>query len=103
VQIFKNGAALTEALDIQESDVLQYIDRTERILITGPDARLFSGKLLLSNAGLDVTTIPSGVDGISSTMAEFAESGFSGYTKTMLDHDGPIYVRKSDAETTQQL
>ena len=103
VQIFKNGTALTEALDIQESEVLQHIDRTERILITGPDALLFSEKLLLSNTGLDVTAIPSGVDGISSIMTEFAESGFSGYNKTMLDHDGPIYVRKSDAETTQQL
>lgn len=103
VQLFKKGTAITEALDIQEADVLQYIDRAERILVTGPDALLFSEKLLLSYTDLDVTSIPSGVDGISSKMTEFAESGFSGYTKKMLDHDGPVYVRKSDAETTSKL
>jgi len=101
VQIFKKGTAITEALDIQETDVLRYVDQTDRILVTGPDATLFSERLLLSCTGLDVTTIPSGVDGISSTMTVFAENGFSGYNGKIPDHAGPIYVRKSDAETTQ--
>jgi len=100
VQLFRKGTAITAALDIQETDVIQYIDRTERILVTGPDAVLFSERLLLSCADLDVTTIPSGVDGISSIMTKFAENEFSGYNIKTLDHDGPIYVRKSDAETT---
>jgi len=100
VQLFNKGTAITDALDIRETEVMQYIDRNMRILVTGPDAVLFSERLLLSFPVLDVTAIPSGVDGISSIMTKFAENEFSGYNINTLDHDGPIYVRKSDAETT---
>jgi len=99
-QLFKKGTAVTDALDIQENEVMRYIDRTERILVTGPDALLFTERLCSSVPDLDITTVASGVDGISSIMTKFAENDFSGYNIKIQDHDGPIYVRKSDAETT---
>lgn len=100
VQIFKKGTAVTEALDIQETEVMKYIDRTEQILVTGPDAVLFADRLINLVPGFDITVIQSGIDGISSTMTEFAENEFSGYNVITPDHAGPVYVRKSDAETT---
>jgi universal bacterial protein YeaZ len=98
-QVFRRGKAVTEALDMEEKNILEYIDPSERVLVTGPDAFLFAERLNAAVPGLDVTALPSGLGGISGELAEFAENTFPGYTEGVPDHAGPIYVRKSDAES----
>lgn len=98
VQVFRQGKAVTEALDMDERDIMQFIDPAERVLSTGPDAILFGERLCAAFPTLDVTALPSGLGGISQIMAEFAEKAFSGYTDGVPDYAGPVYVRKSDAE-----
>jgi tRNA threonylcarbamoyladenosine biosynthesis protein TsaB len=97
-QAFRNGSAVTEALDIDPSTIRDFTDPEERILVTGPDADTFKERVDSAIPGLSVTSIPYGVGGISAEMAEFAEKAVSGYTEACPDHAGPVYVRKSDAE-----
>ena len=102
IQIFRKGEAVTEALDIGESEVLQYLDAEERILVTGPDAVLFTEQFSNANPGFDICAIPSGLNGISEILAGIAEINFPLYTEVVPDHAGPVYVRKSDAETNNE-
>lgn len=97
-QVFRKGEAVSGALDIDPADARAYIDPAERVLVTGPDAEPFKERLDSAIPALDVTALPSGRNGISELMAEFAERAFSGYTEACSDQAGPIYVRKSDAE-----
>lgn len=97
-QIFRRGESVTEALDMEEKDLMAFADPSERVLVTGPDAKLFAERLDSAVPGLDFTALPSGLTGISGELAEFAEKAFPGYTQGVPDHAGPIYVRKSDAE-----
>ncbi len=98
-QVFRRGTAVTEALDIGELEVMNYVDQAERILVTGPDAVLFADLIHLAVPNLDLSVVPTGERGIADTMIQFAEIHFPSYTKTIPDHAGPVYVRKSDAET----
>lgn len=98
-QVFRRGSPVTEAMDISEVEIMQFVDNTERILITGPDALLFSEELQQHIPGLDICTVPTGKEGISTALLRFAENQFSNYTEYVPDHCGPVYVRKSDAET----
>ena len=99
VQVFRNGVQATEPLDIAVSEVLQCIDPSERILITGPDALLFAGELAASVPGLDASAVPYGTYAIADVISAIAENRFPYYTENVPDHAGPLYVRKSDAET----
>jgi len=100
VQIFRRGEPVTEALDIDERGVLAWIDSEERVLVTGPDALLFSAALERTAPTLDITALPSGIAGISAEMLAFAQNSDANYTSDIADHDGPLYVRQSDAETS---
>jgi len=98
-QVFRKGEAVTDALDIPSPEIMRYLDPAERILITGPDADLFLESLSLSVPGLDAIAVSSDKSVISRIMCEFAKNGQKAYTKPVPDHTGPVYVRKSDAES----
>lgn len=98
-QVFRRGTAVTESLDIAPSEITSFLDPAERVLVTGPDADLFSEALEGTVPGLDLVSVPSGLSGISAVMAEFANTRGPEYTESVPDHAGPVYVRKSDAES----
>jgi tRNA threonylcarbamoyladenosine biosynthesis protein TsaB len=97
-QFFRRANPVTEALDIGADEALKFLDPEERILVTGPDAALFAEELRQQAPTLDITAIPSGVNGIADSMGFIAELQFPYYTESVPDHAGPVYVRKSDAE-----
>jgi tRNA threonylcarbamoyladenosine biosynthesis protein TsaB len=102
IQISRKGTAVTDALDIDVTGIMDYLDPVERILVTGPDAFFFAEALESHFPDLDVTVLPSGTSGISKIMIEFAEKNFPMYTGLVPDHAGPLYVRKSDAENNSE-
>ncbi len=97
-QVFRRGQAVTEALDIDERAIMEYVDVSERIFVVGPDAELFSEKLTAAVPALDVTPLPSAELGISAELIKVAKNYRQSYTENVPDYAGPIYVRKSDAE-----
>jgi tRNA threonylcarbamoyladenosine biosynthesis protein TsaB len=99
LQVFRRGTAVTEPMDASAADITGFIDPAERILVTGPDADYFAETLSAYAPSLDLVTVQNGKSGISGQIAEVANAGWSGYTESMPDHAGPVYVRKSDAES----
>lgn len=97
-QIFAQGTQSGDAMDCTPEEAFSQIDNNDSVLITGPDADIFiSGTDRFSDTSR-IISIPSGKNGISSTMIEIALAGDTQYTWEVADHDGPRYVRKSDAE-----
>lgn len=99
VQFFRMGSKVTEPLDLAASECAAYVDPSERIAVTGPDADLFAEELTSILPNSDITSLPSGVEGISGAMISFAQNAYTDYTDPVPDHAGPVYVRKSDAES----
>lgn len=99
VQVYRRGINSTDSLDISPSEITTYVDREERILITGPDSKLFASLIEQEIPNLDISISTTGANGISHNMLLFAEKNFTVYTKQVNDYAGPKYVRKSDAET----
>lgn len=99
LQVFRRGIAVTEPMDASASEITGFVDPAERVLVTGPDADYFAETLGASAPSLDIVTIQNGKSGVSDQIAEVANAGGSGYTESMPDHAGPVYVRKSDAES----
>lgn len=98
-QVFRRGTAVTESLDIAPAEIAAFLDPAERVLVTGPDADLFSEALEGTVPGLDLVSVPTGKTGISAAIAVFANARGPEYTENVPDHAGPAYVRKSDAES----
>lgn len=103
VQVFRRGIYTTEPLDIAPCEITQYIDIEERILITGPDAELFAELVSQEIPNLDTTVSNTGTNGNSLNMLLFADNIIPDYTRKVADSSGPIYVRKSDAETSRTV
>ncbi len=97
-QIFSHGKEIGEVMDCAPGEVLSQIDKDASILITGPDADLFVSDTGNFSSTSRILSIPSGKTGISSVMIEIALAGDTLYTCEVADHNGPRYVRKSDAE-----
>lgn len=100
-RFFRKGKPVSDAVDIGPEQSCTFLDPEERILITGPDAPLFRDQLCGANPLLDCVAAPPPSHGLSVLFIDFAKKYPSCYTQGMADHEGPLYVRKSDAEESQ--
>lgn len=98
VRVFRQGEGVIDPLDMAAADLPRFVSDEDRILITGPDALLFSEEFSSHFPLSTCTAIPSGESGMSEKMLFIANSRLAGYNERIPDHAGPIYVRKSDAE-----
>lgn len=93
-----DGTAVVEDRDGNEEDIVPYIRNLEEpVLITGPDAALFSEKLLASDPALSITVDKESPRNLSWALETL---GKEKYGKCGADDigEGPVYIRRSDAE-----
>jgi len=98
VRVFRKGEPVTEAMDIHPGEIGKYLDAEESPLIVGPDSALFAEGIGQENPLLSVTPITAFKAGASRELLFLAQTRNGDYTRTVPDHAGPVYVRKSDAE-----
>ncbi len=98
-QVFRGGVAVTDPLDAEPSEIAQFLDPEERALVVGPDAARFSETYMAMRPASSLDCMNWGPACLSEVLAEIAESNLLLYTKDVTDYSGPLYVRKSDAET----
>ncbi len=99
VQIFRKGKPVHATEDIECGEIVERLDPEERILITGPDAELLCQNMTLPQSLHPILCIPTRPQGVAELMVQFADNIKSEYTDNITDYSGPLYVRKSDAET----
>lgn len=94
--IYRNGEAVCSDVDGNIDAILSFIEKEDRIIITGPDAPAFEqivhSHLSHLKTEADSTLIPLGL--------KIAELGLDQYRKAGADDigQGPVYIRRSDAE-----
>ena len=95
--VYENGKTIMEACDTTAEAVIQKIDASKKILLAGPDALLFSSELKKINPSLKLTVYssqPSPAD----SLFMMAEKMIEEKKEPLADYDGPVYLRKSEAE-----
>lgn len=100
LQVFRRGEAATGPLDASETDCARLLDPEERVIVVGPDAQAFLERLRGSFPAIDAVALPAAPETAANALIARAKAAFACYTNPVPDHAGPVYVRKSDAETS---
>jgi tRNA threonylcarbamoyladenosine biosynthesis protein TsaB len=98
--LYQNNNPLTEYLDTSADDLLQIIEAKRRdeqtpVQLTGPGSMLFSRKVSLPGF---FHFDPFCRRGLAFALARCACSNYTGRDKGDKPEDGPLYIRKSEAE-----
>jgi len=91
--LWKGPQRVTEYLDIGPEDFQQLIPKVQRCILTGPHAHVLKNSLTQDTYILD----PSHRCGIAHLLAKLGLEKFQSEGPARED-EGPLYVRKSDAE-----
>jgi len=97
-QVFRNGEKCTDIEDSSVSKIITHIDSEENVLVCGPDAAFFVAQARELRPTQNFTL----VKGISASpihsLLEIANKKFEKNESGLAEYDGPLYIRKSEAE-----
>ncbi len=98
--VYKNGECILPAEDTTAEKISAFLKSTlengEKIIVVGPDAKIFSGEL--KENGIENAKFLSSQPNATDSLSEIAESMIEQKKEPLKDYDGPIYLRKSEAE-----
>ncbi len=95
--VYRNGKTAVEADDTNAERIIAALNKKEHILAVGPDAKVFTESLKAIDSSLDIsyyTSEPSAAN----TLYTIAEDMIAQKKPALRDFDGPVYLRKSEAE-----
>ena len=95
--IYENGRQICEAEDTTAESVATKLDKSKKILLCGPDAAVFSEELKKIDSSLNLVVYAS-QPVPSDSLFTIAESMIEQKKEPLADYDGPVYLRKSEAE-----
>lgn len=98
VQLFFQGKEIGPSQDIGIEEIAQQLDEKDQVLIVGPDREALLNRLQDFNPSLHLYRFPS----LTSSITDALFSMGSKATKTLEPYEGPIYLRKSEAEENQK-
>ena len=95
--VYENGKTIAEAEDTAAENVAKKLDKNKKILLAGADALIFKEELKKIDSDLNLTAFesqPSPTD----SLFTLAEKMIEEKKDPLADYDGPVYLRKSEAE-----
>ncbi|MEE0134275.1 MAG: tRNA (adenosine(37)-N6)-threonylcarbamoyltransferase complex dimerization subunit type 1 TsaB [Treponema sp.] len=98
VQFFFQGKEIGPSQDIGIEEIAQQLDENDQVLIVGPDSEALLNRLQDFNPSLHLCRFPS----LTSSITDALFSIGSKATKTLEPYEGPIYLRKSEAEENKK-
>ncbi len=96
--IYRNGEMTVEPIDASPEDILNLLDKEESVLVVGSDAELFAEKALAVRAEQDLRIFLPVNKNTTLTLLELGNKKFLNKEEPIKDYDGPLYIRKSEAE-----
>ena len=107
--VYRQGVLNAGPFDADVATILDSVDPEEKLLIAGNDADCFANLVRSVRPQQSVCTFSSvtgesGIAGANSggftalTLLELAGKKFRAKEKPLEDYDGPVYIRKSEAE-----
>lgn len=95
--VYRNGSKSTDNLDLEPHKILSYLDSEETVLAIGDDAPLFKEKILERRPDQSITVFNSSIC-TAEQLLIIANDLYQKESAPMADYDGPVYIRKSEAE-----
>lgn len=95
--VYEDGKTLLEPEDTTTEKVITFLDKSKKILCTGPDAEIFAGELKKQCPSMDVLYFDSQINTCKSLFA-LTEKMIEEKKEPLKDFEGPEYLRKSEAE-----
>lgn len=95
--IYENGKEISRAEDTSAEKIAEKLDKSKKILLAGPDAKIFSEELKKVAPELK-TAFPPYQPLSTDSIFELAEEMIEEKREPLQDYDGPVYLRKSEAE-----
>lgn len=95
--IYKNGELVQQAEDTTAEKILGNLEKDKEIILAGPDAKVFGEELKNLDQNLKIVFTkfqPLATE----SLFEIAETMIEQKKSPLADYDGPIYLRKSEAE-----
>ena len=97
LSVWRGGVKSVEDSDLSAEEALKLIDPEEHILLVGDDAPLFKEKILEIRP-LQKCAVFSGSLCIADQLIVMADKLHKAKAAPLQDYDGPVYIRKSEAE-----
>ena len=98
VQFFFQGNEISESLDIGVEEISRHLTNEDNILIVGPDSETLLHALKKFNPNLQVSRFPHLTTSITDALFSLGNKA----TENLAPYQGPIYLRKSEAEENQK-
>ncbi|MBQ8013541.1 MAG: tRNA (adenosine(37)-N6)-threonylcarbamoyltransferase complex dimerization subunit type 1 TsaB [Treponema sp.] len=95
--LYENGETISEAEDTSAEAVAKKLSKEKEILLTGPDAKIFKEELSKIDSSLNLLVYESQPNPAESLFT-IAEDMIEQKKEPLADYDGPVYLRKSEAE-----
>ncbi|MBQ0051730.1 MAG: tRNA (adenosine(37)-N6)-threonylcarbamoyltransferase complex dimerization subunit type 1 TsaB [Treponema sp.] len=95
--IYENGNTVHQAEDTSVEKICGKLNAEKPVIVCGPDAKIFGDLLLNLNPKLNLkytSSQPLATDSLFSIAESFIEQK----KEPLADYDGPVYLRKSEAE-----
>lgn len=101
VQFFSNGKKTSEPLDAEIEEIAQSIGSQEA-LIVGPDSLALYDRLKAQDSNLRLNRLPDLSTAITDALFSMSQKAHERQEKPLEPYQGPIYLRKSEAEENQR-
>ncbi len=96
-QFFVHGQKLSEPDDKPMDEIIKQMDPETSVLVCGPGARVFCERALEETPLYTIHCFSPEADA-ADNLFEIAEDMIRNKKEPLKDYDGPLYVRKSEAE-----
>lgn len=99
-QVFRNGQSCTEIKDTETENVLSFVDEEENVLVCGSllDTSLFVEQAKSIRPTQHFTTVNGISHSTTFSLLELANSKYLKKESGFAEYEGPLYIRKSEAE-----
>ncbi len=101
--LYRNGQQIIEPIDASPEDIVALLDAEEIILVVGADAELFVEKAHAIRPTQDLRILNPVQKNISFALLELGKKKYEQKEVPLKDYDGPVYIRKSEAEENLHL
>lgn len=95
--VYRNGGIIKQAEDTTAEKILGSLEKDKEIILAGPDAKVFGDELRNLDPNLKII-FTRFQPPTTESLFEIAEKMIEQKKSPLADYDGPVYLRKSEAE-----
>ena len=96
--VYRNGVECTAPCDIECKELVTFLDSEEKVLCTGPDAKMCMEEIKSLKPDYDCSVIDVHSSNTALSLLDIAYEMHCRGDKPLEEYEGPVYIRPSEAE-----